>query len=114
MTVCRSSRDFDVTRTSSPVICVLTALGASSRMILVIFFAFSLDSPSLRVAARRYSLPDALGSLSRSEEHTSELQSRLHLVCRLPLEKKKKKNEHESTQNQRTATQHRPPGPEDT
>src|SRR2546429_4072825 len=29
--------------------------------------------------------------LKRSEEHTSELQSRLHLVCRLLLEKKKKK-----------------------
>src|SRR2546422_5392241 len=29
--------------------------------------------------------------LARSEEHTSELQSRLHLVCRLLLEKKKKK-----------------------
>src|SRR5687768_18048452 len=29
----------------------------------------------------------------RSEEHTSELQSRLHLVCRLLLEKKKKKSE---------------------
>src|SRR6266436_9263271 len=29
--------------------------------------------------------------LPRSEEHTSELQSRLHLVCRLLLEKKKKK-----------------------
>src|SRR2546422_7202033 len=28
--------------------------------------------------------------LPRSEEHTSELQSRLHLVCRLLLEKKKK------------------------
>src|SRR5687768_18085523 len=28
----------------------------------------------------------------RSEEHTSELQSRLHLVCRLLLEKKKKMN----------------------
>src|SRR2546422_4952762 len=28
--------------------------------------------------------------LSRSEEHTSELQSRLHLVCRLLLEKKKR------------------------
>src|SRR2546422_6571800 len=27
---------------------------------------------------------------NRSEEHTSELQSRLHLVCRLLLEKKKK------------------------
>src|SRR5436305_11444224 len=29
----------------------------------------------------------------RSEEHTSELQSRPHLVCRLLLEKKKKKQE---------------------
>src|SRR5256884_5962152 len=33
------------------------------------------------------SLPDTI--LDRSEEHTSELQSRLHLVCRLLLEKKK-------------------------
>src|SRR2546422_11719323 len=32
-----------------------------------------------------------LPALQRSEEHTSELQSRLHLVCRLLLEKKKKK-----------------------
>src|SRR2546429_6486882 len=31
--------------------------------------------------------PDPVGE--RSEEHTSELQSRLHLVCRLLLEKKK-------------------------
>src|SRR2546422_2674032 len=30
-------------------------------------------------------------AVSRSEEHTSELQSRLHLVCRLLLEKKKKR-----------------------
>src|SRR2546429_5148386 len=30
-----------------------------------------------------------LGAHVRSEEHTSELQSRLHLVCRLLLEKKK-------------------------
>src|SRR5687768_18156118 len=30
----------------------------------------------------------ALGHAARSEEHTSELQSRLHLVCRLLLEKK--------------------------
>src|SRR2546429_4382975 len=29
---------------------------------------------------------------ARSEEHTSELQSRLHLVCRLLLEKKKKQH----------------------
>src|SRR2546422_3169647 len=32
----------------------------------------------------------------RSEEHTSELQSRLHLVCRLLLEKKKKKKKKRS------------------
>src|SRR2546429_5611012 len=31
-------------------------------------------------------------AVTRSEEHTSELQSRLHLVCRLLLEKKKKKS----------------------
>src|SRR5690554_5881327 len=35
-------------------------------------------------------IEDRLGSF-RSEEHTSELQSRPHLVCRLLLEKKKKK-----------------------
>src|SRR2546422_2525321 len=33
---------------------------------------------------------EILGAPPRSEEHTSELQSRLHLVCRLLLEKKKK------------------------
>src|SRR5687768_17970482 len=37
-------------------------------------------------------LPQPLGP-TRSEEHTSELQSRLHLVCRLLLEKKKKKTQ---------------------
>src|SRR2546429_6698167 len=34
-----------------------------------------------------------LGGVIRSEEHTSELQSRLHLVCRLLLEKKKKEHD---------------------
>src|SRR2546422_8388359 len=34
---------------------------------------------------------DGRADVVRSEEHTSELQSRLHLVCRLLLEKKKKK-----------------------
>src|SRR2546422_8579412 len=33
----------------------------------------------------------------RSEEHTSELQSRLHLVCRLLLEKKKKRQYRQRT-----------------
>src|SRR2546429_1660520 len=34
---------------------------------------------------------DLNATIPRSEEHTSELQSRLHLVCRLLLEKKKKR-----------------------
>src|SRR2546422_4389985 len=37
------------------------------------------------------------GGAWRSEEHTSELQSRLHLVCRLLLEKKKKNKKHTTT-----------------
>src|SRR5687768_17781619 len=45
----------------------------------------------------------ALKSLDevRSEEHTSELQSRLHLVCRLLLEKKKKKKNERNTLSSR-------------
>src|SRR2546422_7672946 len=50
---------------------------------------------SLGVASpRKISVIVALTSPFRSEEHTSELQSRLHLVCRLLLEKKKKKAIH--------------------
>src|SRR5690554_7780793 len=37
----------------------------------------------------------------RSEEHTSELQSRPHLVCRLLLEKKKKKKKHKNNRIKR-------------
>src|SRR2546422_7267146 len=37
------------------------------------------------------------GQARRSEEHTSELQSRLHLVCRLLLEKKKKNHKRRIT-----------------
>src|SRR5687768_18262518 len=39
----------------------------------------------------------------RSEEHTSELQSRLHLVCRLLLEKKKTNNPRNSSHSMRMA-----------
>src|SRR2546422_3009259 len=48
--------------------------------------ATACDRPTR--AVRRTAAP-------RSEEHTSELQSRLHLVCRLLLEKKKKRNKYE-------------------
>src|SRR5437867_4956023 len=41
---------------------------------------------------------DALPHVPRSEEHTSELQSPYDLVCRLLLEKKKKKTKHHTVQ----------------
>src|SRR2546422_4051158 len=53
----------------------------------------ALEQRGLPVSGLPYSLRILLENLlrrERSEEHTSELQSRLHLVCRLLLEKKKK------------------------
>src|SRR2546422_8522844 len=47
--------------------------------------------PARRLSGTRAVTASSLGELGRSEEHTSELQSRLHLVCRLLLEKKKTK-----------------------
>src|SRR5687768_17837311 len=49
-----------------------------------------IDLPKLLMRVRAGQAP--LSGEPRSEEHTSELQSRLHLVCRLLLEKKKKNN----------------------
>src|SRR2546422_1502467 len=46
----------------------------------------SSRTPCASIACSSAMVPPTL----RSEEHTSELQSRLHLVCRLLLEKKKK------------------------
>src|SRR3712207_7159409 len=46
-----------------------------------------LDDPALR---EHDEAGGARGAADRSEEHTSELQSRQYLVCRLLLEKKKK------------------------
>src|SRR2546422_607156 len=43
-----------------------------------------------RRGAKIYAEVAGYGMTARSEEHTSELQSRLHLVCRLLLEKKKR------------------------
>src|SRR5256885_8686760 len=53
--------------------------------------SFSVSSPE---AYSAWSLTISAGNLrrGRSEEHTSELQSPCNLVCRLLLEKKKKKN----------------------
>src|ERR1041385_9349695 len=48
-----------------------------------------------------------LNPFMRSEEHTSELQSRLHLVCRLLLEKKKKIKSKKQSSATVTAQSHR-------
>src|SRR5687768_18016223 len=64
---------------------------ASCRRVLVNGEAVCAEHPSSGV--RQWSVGQTLYDKSRcgrrSEEHTSELQSRLHLVCRLPLEIKK-------------------------
>src|ERR1041385_9505582 len=53
-------------------------------------------SRSGRRDRRRDEHGHAVGLQERSEEHTSELQSRLHLVCRLLLEKKQAATEQKS------------------
>src|SRR2546422_4383199 len=61
----------------------------------VVSISASWDSDSAGWYSSSLSPSDLPGTLTdRSEEHTSELQSRLHLVCRLLLEKKKKKTRH--------------------
>src|SRR3712207_6951831 len=59
-----------------------------------IYVDLPLSHPAVRDAGAHL---DELGFF-RSEEHTSELQSRQYLVCRLLLEKKKKSTHIQSTQ----------------
>src|SRR5438876_2048703 len=61
------------------------------------------EPPPLHTDSRAVVPPIASWLAIRSEEHTSELQSPVHLVCRLLLEKKKKKKIPNKTTNN---TQH--------
>src|SRR5438477_2601193 len=55
-------------------------------------FSINPETESGRVLARLgFRIDRKVGQLLRSEEHTSELQSHVNLVCRLLLEKKKKR-----------------------
>src|SRR2546429_7219455 len=63
----------------------LTFVQISLRGIIVFMFTLLM----VRISARRSLARRTVFDSVRSEEHTSELQSRLHLVCRLLLEKKK-------------------------
>src|SRR5260370_31367851 len=58
---------------------------------LRLFLAGALGIPETRIRVISPDVGGGFGSKIRSEEHTSELQSHLNLVCRLLLEKKKKK-----------------------
>src|SRR2546429_6502924 len=70
--ICAIGSPFRVTRIGRPV---RLTLASSARQVAL---NFEIDTSSSTAT-----------SYHRSEEHTSELQSRLHLVCRLLLEKKK-------------------------
>src|SRR2546429_1250027 len=79
---------------SGPVRAMITAVPQTDALVMNALLPFRIHSSpesSARVRRAAASEPEP-GSVRphRSEEHTSELQSRLHLVCRLLLEKKKK------------------------
>src|SRR2546422_5942082 len=65
--------------------------GANEHRDVVLLSVFTHGPGQMYNTKRAISALKDLDGLKRSEEHTSELQSRLHLVCRLLLEKKKKK-----------------------
>src|SRR3712207_7888008 len=67
----------------------LPDVGAVDRAAVAVAQLGDVGPPLQRVALRPDDRPLA-GEAERSEEHTSELQSRQYLVCRLLLEKKKK------------------------
>src|SRR2546422_4977849 len=64
---------------------LLKQLKAAQGSYLVVTGVKQRFGNKIEFSVRSHELPE-----QRSEEHTSELQSRLHLVCRLLLEKKKK------------------------
>src|SRR2546422_8509394 len=69
---------------------MITSTPATKQQRLAALEAGAWDYLSLVINSEELALKlDAFVRVKRSEEHTSELQSRLHLVCRLLLEKKK-------------------------
>src|SRR5947209_16265927 len=84
-TLFRSSAAGMVTLRSEPARLTLVTWGNSEAPLLRMRNALAWAFAEQILDRRR----DALGIDERSEEHTSELQSRQYLVCRLLLEKKK-------------------------
>src|SRR5205809_3307562 len=81
------------TRRSSDLGLVLKTCARSTsawRAIAKVIFACQKGPFSTPTTIKEQASRIVVGVENRSEEHTSELQSRLHLVCRLLLEKKKR------------------------
>src|SRR3989442_14351727 len=70
-----------------------TLFRSSIAQLFIAFILGRAEEIELRLASRTLVaaviLSTSIATVDRSEEHTSELQSRPHLVCRLLLEKKK-------------------------
>src|SRR5438552_11854210 len=71
----------------------LPICGIADHNVEVTWAPGAFELPVLAEAAAASERFDAIVALGRSEEHTSELQSPDHLVCRLLLEKKKEDSE---------------------
>src|SRR3989449_5126611 len=72
----------------SPITVVMPGSSCTGRGLKYVYLTPQQPTAASCIAT----LSSAKARAARSEEHTSELQSRLHLVCRLLLEKKKKRS----------------------
>src|SRR5690625_5911729 len=68
---------------------IVEALGAKDQLVEQAVKTMLSTKVDEKGQKPRYSSDEKYNLIERSEEHTSELQSRGHLVCRLLLEKKK-------------------------
>src|SRR2546422_4892220 len=82
----------------------MMSVGKSIRLMVCLSLSWLADIVD---ATERCAVPVASTmSANRSEEHTSELQSRLHLVCRLLLEKKKTKKINRKSRPKKRTREH--------
>src|SRR3712207_7934409 len=79
-------------RSSGSVVTSTSGLGASSISGATVSCSAKTSSIASSTTSSTTTRPGPASVASRSEEHTSELQSRQYLVCRLLLEKKKNDN----------------------
>src|SRR2546430_8515934 len=86
-TLFRSAADAALAAIAPPMPCAIAPIGVKLAAVLPIFINLPKPPPELCFTA------------TRSEEHTSELQSQSNLVCRLLLEKKKTEHSDLRTQS---------------